>query len=90
MSIDGIGSGGMTTFGAEVVSSTLDSANAVNDGGGLTIAPVDAQTAGASVVTQTLDYMNQGGSGGDADYAFQKDVLSAAMFAKGGLTSTKA
>ncbi len=89
MSIDGIGSvGGMSTFGAEVVSSTLDT---MNNSSGLTFAPVDNQTFGASVVTKTVDYMNQNqnGFGGDADFEFQKDVLSAAMFSKGAVKSTK-
>ncbi len=93
MSIDGIGTGGMSPFGAEVVSNTLDT---LNNSSSLSFAPVDKQTFGASVVTKTLDYMNQNQFqsrntfGNGADYGFQKDVLSAAMFSKGGVTSTKA
>jgi len=68
------------TFGAQVVTKTLDYMN----NSGQSLAPVDQQTFGAAVVNKTLDYMNSGGFGaGAADggmsqtYNFSKDVLGA-------------
>lgn len=51
---------------------------------------MDSQTFGAQVVTKTLDYMNsdtQFGSSQNADYDFQKSVLSAAYTGKGGFAN---
>ncbi len=48
---------------------------------------MDQQTLGASVITKTLDRLNTGTNGltqtVNADYALQKDVLSAAYADKG-------
>ncbi|CCO22109.1 hypothetical protein [Maridesulfovibrio hydrothermalis] len=51
----------------------------------------DKQLFGAQVVTKTLDYMNsdQSGSSTNADYDFQKSVLSAHYMGKGTLANTK-
>ncbi|MCA1946010.1 MAG: hypothetical protein LDL30_12140 [Desulfovibrio sp.] len=90
MSIDSIGGTGSSgvwdqqTFGAAVVSKTLDYMN--NQGSSFAVAaPFDKQTFGAAVVGKTLDYMNSpsiatGSASGGADamaqtYAFNKDVL---------------
>lgn len=96
MSIDGIsGMGGMTgfadqqTFGAGVVSATLDSLN--NASGQAALEPVDQQTFGAAVVGKTLDYMNSGGLGSvggmSQTYDFAKDVLSSYMSGTGTLAN---
>ncbi len=81
--------GGITdrqTFGAAVVTKTLDTMN--NTGSGP--AAFDKQTFGAAVVSKTLDYMNAGEtgrhraqSGMEQTYQFGKDVLSAAYTGKG-------
>ncbi len=90
MSISSIsGSGGFTpfdrqTFGAQVVSETLDTLN--NSSSSQSMAPVDKQTFGAQVVSKTLDYMNSGsnvGPNNSSDYDFQKSVLDAAYSGKG-------
>ncbi|TVM17398.1 hypothetical protein DPQ33_09490 [Oceanidesulfovibrio indonesiensis] len=85
MPISGIG--GMTspfdrqTFGAAVVSETLNTMNNANRnqfmGAG---APVDKQTFGAAVVSQTLNTMNFGSPSGSMDpvsqsYDFNQQVL---------------
>jgi len=67
------------TFGAAVVSETLDIMNGSRRGSAL---PVDGESAGAAVVSKTLDYMNSGSSSGDPSgmsqsYNFQMDVLGA-------------
>ncbi|QJB57484.1 hypothetical protein [Pseudodesulfovibrio sp. zrk46] len=77
------------TFGAAVVSETLDIMN--NTGSGSNLAPVDKASAEASLVSKTLDYMNTGSSSGDSagmaqSYDFQTDVLGA--YAKGSLVNT--
>lgn len=85
------------TFGAAVVSKTLDTMNGVASSP-LQAAPWDKQTFGAAVVGKTLDYMNApglGGTGGtgskgwsgsmSADYDFQKSVLGAAYSGAGAL-----
>ena len=77
------------TFGAAVVSETLDIMN--DSGGGSRLAPVDKASAEASLVSKTLDYMNQGASSGDStgmaqSYDFQTSVLGA--YAKGSLVNT--
>jgi len=89
MSIDALsGLGGLAvgldreTFGAEVVSKTLDVMNGTTGQG--SPAPVDKETFGAAVVGKTLDVMNAGGAGQagmSQTYEFAKDVLS-------GLTNT--
>ncbi|AGW13497.1 hypothetical protein [Megalodesulfovibrio gigas] len=99
-SIDGFGSSGVwdqQTFGAAVVSKTLDYMN--NQGSASAVAaPFDKQTFGASVVNKTLDYMNSpsfasGGASGGADamsqsYAFNKDVLGSYAAGIGALANT--
>ena len=77
------------TFGAAVVSETLDIMN--NTGSGSSMAPVDKASAEASLVSKTLDNMNSGSSSGDntgmaQSYDFQTDVLGA--YAKGALVNT--
>ena len=87
MSIDAVGSGGMIPFGADTGSAKAET---TTGNGGTTPAPAqaptDGQAFGAQVVAKTLDTMN---SGDNADYGFQKDVLNAAMFDKGGVKSTE-
>lgn len=66
------------TFGAAVVSETLDY---MNDSGS-SYAPVDKTSAEASLVSKTFDYMNSGSSSSDKSgmaqsYDFQTDVLGA-------------
>lgn len=71
------------TFGAQVVSETLDT---LNNASSQSLAPVDKQTFGAQVVSKTLDYMNSGnnyGPNNSQDYNFQKSVLDAAYSGKG-------
>jgi hypothetical protein len=87
MAIGGFGSPqpfDQQTFGAAVVSETLD---IMNDTGS-TPAPVDKESAEAAIVSKTLDYMNSGSNSGDSagmaqSYDFQTDVLGA--YAKGNL-----
>ena len=100
--IDSMGGSGFAamsrqTFGAQVVSKTLDFMNnSGGSGGGFSasggFAPVDKQTFGAGVVSKTLDNMNSGsgfgGSGGfggsvGSDFDFQTSVLGAAFAGKG-------
>ncbi len=64
---------------------TMDGSTAV---AGATLSKaLDTQTFGASLITKTLDKLNTNTSGLTAqvnsDYAFQKDVLSAAYADKG-------
>lgn len=75
------------TFGAAVVSETLDY---MNDRGS-SYAPVDKVSAEASLVSKTLDYMNPGSSSSDKagmaqSYNFQTDVLGA--YAKGAVVDS--
>ena len=68
------------TFGAAVVSKTLDYMN--DSGSGSSLAPVDKVSAEASLVSKTLDYMNPGSSSADKtgmaqSYDFQTSVLGA-------------
>jgi len=77
------------TFGAAVVSKTLDYMN--NSGSGSGFTPVDKASAEASLVSKTLNYMNSGSSSGDQtgmaqSYDFQTSVLGA--FAKGSVIDT--
>jgi len=83
------------TFGAEVVSKTLDYMN--NDSGSQSFAPVDKQSFGAAVVSKTLDYMNSGGMGAaggmggmSQTYGFAKDVLGAYMGGRGVIADLQA
>lgn len=74
------------TFGAAVVTKTLDYMNNARS----TPAPVDGRSFGAAVVSKTLDYMNSpqpSGPNNAADYDFQKSVLSGAMAMKGGIVN---
>jgi len=78
------------TFGAAVVSGTLDTLNSRSGpaSGDIT----DKQSMGAAVVSKSLDYLNSGsGSKGAAnsDYQFQKDVLAAGVLGKGGMVNGK-
>lgn len=93
--MNGIGGGspfGGQTFGAQVVTATLDSMNGASSG---QIAPTDKQSFGAAVVSKTLDYANSNqfqhrntfGSA-NADYDFQKSVLSAAYNPVGSVLDT--
>ena len=77
------------TFGAAVVSETLDNMN--NSGSGSSFAPVDKASAEGALVSKTLDYMNSGSSSGDAtgmaqSYDFQTDVLGS--YAKGSIINS--
>lgn len=77
------------TFGAAVVSKTMDYMN--NSGGGSGFAPVDKASTGGALVSKTLDYMNSGSSSGDStgmaqSYDFQTSVLGA--HAKGSIINT--
>lgn len=93
--MNGIGGGspfGGQTFGAQVVSATLDTMNGVSSN---QLAPTDKQSFGAAVVSKTLDYGNSnqfrhGNSFGsaDADYDFQKSVLGGAYSAVGSVLDT--
>lgn len=82
---------GGQTFGAAVVSATLDTMNGVSQA---SAAPFDKQTFGAAVVDKTLDYMNSGNnSGGGMDgagYDFQKSVLGAAYSGVGNVVDSMA
>lgn len=85
MPISGIG--GMSspfdrqTFGAAVVSETLDTMNNANRNAfASAFAPMDNETVGAAVVSQTLNTMNYGSPSGLVDpvsqsYDFNKQVL---------------
>jgi len=83
MAIGGFGASSpfdQDTFGAAVVSKTLDYMN--NSGSGSTPAPVDQSSAEAALVSKTLDYMNPGSSSNDKtgmaqSYDFQTNVLGA-------------
>lgn len=79
------------TFGAAVVSKTLDYMNGQGSSG-MDLAPVDKQTFGAAVVSKTLDYMNSGHSndyGMAQSYDFQKSVLGGHADAIGALANIK-
>ena len=81
MAIGGLGGStpfDQDTFGAAVVSKTLDYMNDSGSGSGL--APVDKASTEASLVSKTLDYMNPGSSSADKtgmaqSYDFQTSVL---------------
>jgi len=88
MSINSIGGASSaydsSTFGAQVVSTTLDYMN--GQGSGNNYAITDQQSFGAAVVSKTLDYMNSGsniGSDMNQTYDFSKSVLSGYMADKG-------
>jgi hypothetical protein len=66
------------TFGAAVVSETLDTMN----GRGSSLLPVDKASAEGALVSKTLDYMNPGSmagnqSGMNQTYDLSKNVLGA-------------
>jgi len=101
MSIDSIGGsqGGASTltdsqtFGAQVVTKTLDYLNGQSSNSGMA-APVDKESFGAAVVSKTLDYMNSGNQSGHASdmsntYNFQKDVLGAQATGLGAIANIK-
>jgi hypothetical protein len=105
-SMGGFGFAAMSreTFGAQVVSKTLDFMN--NSGGGISgfdasgrFALADKQTFGAGVVSKTLENMNSGngfggskGFGGSvgSDFDFQTSVLGAAFAGKGAIADMTA
>lgn len=75
-----------STFGAQVVSKTLDYMN--NQGSENNYAITDQQSFGAAVVSKTLDYMNSGSSFGsdmNQTYDFSKSVLGGYMAGKGSI-----
>lgn len=82
MPVDGISNGNGSvavdrqTFGAQVVSGTLDALNGKSPSAS---APVDRQSFGAAVVSGTLDAMNTDPVSGktDPNYEAQKKVLEA-------------
>ncbi len=79
------------TFGAAVVSKTLDYMNGQGSSS-QDLAPMDKQTFGAAVVSKTLDYMNSGNSSSSAmaqNYDFQKSVLGGPAEASGALFNIK-
>lgn len=91
MAIGGLGAAASMdskTFGAAVVSETLDIMNGASGRSGP--APVDRESAEASLVSKTFDYMNSGSSGSDAgmsqSYDFQTSVLGA--YGMGALVNT--
>lgn len=92
MAIGGLGGSSpfdQETFGAAVVSKTLDYMN--NSGSSSSFAPVDKASAEGALVSKTLDYMNSGSSSGDKtgmaqSYDFQTSVLGA--YAKGSVINT--
>jgi hypothetical protein len=92
MAIGGFGGGSpfdQQTFGAAVVSETLDTMNST--GSGSSFAPVDKTSTEGALVSKTLDYMNSGPSSGDStgmaqSYDFQTDVLGA--YSQGNIINT--
>ena len=82
MPVEGISNGNgavavdRQSFGAKVVSGTLDALNGKSPSAA---APVDRQSFGAAVVSGTLDAMNTDPVSGktDPDYDAQKKVLAA-------------
>jgi hypothetical protein len=90
MNVSGIGAMAMEmnrqTFGAQVVTKTLDTMN----NAGPSMAPTDKQSFGAAVVSKTMDYMNsEPGKSSMSDmsqtYGFAKDVLGAYATGRGAL-----
>ena len=82
------------TFGAAVVSKTMDYMN--NASGSSALTPSDGKTFGAAVVSKTMDYMNSGNSsqsskGGMSEmnqtYDFAKDILSAYTQSQGAIVN---
>lgn len=72
------------SFGAQVVTGTLDTMNGQNGGNDPVI--TDKQSFGAAVVSKTLDYMNSGDMGDrgmHSGYDFQASVLGAHYSGKG-------
>ena len=66
------------TFGAAVVSETLDTMNGTGSG----MLPVDKASTEGALVSKTLEYMNSGSMAGDPSgmgqtYDFSKSVLGA-------------
>ncbi len=87
------GYGDKQTFGAQVVSSTLDIMN--NSGDSQDLGGIgDKKTFGAAVVTKTLGYMhnNKGGGQGSSSNLFNvnQSVLGAYYGGTGGITNTVA
>jgi len=74
------------TFGAQVVSATLDTMN--GQGSNNNYAITDKDSFGAAVVSKTFDYMNSGNdSGSDMNqtYDFSKNVLGGYLAGKGSI-----
>ena len=91
MSIDSIGGQSSaydkSTFGAQVVSATLDTMNGQNPGNSFAI--TDKESFGAAVVSKTLDYMNSGNSHGSdmaQTYDFNKAILGGHAASLGAIT----
>jgi len=77
------------SFGAQVVSSTLDTMNGQGGAGTEATSITDKASFGAAVVTKTLDYMNSGSSHGSElaqNYDFSKNILSSYTANTGGVT----
>lgn len=96
MSMDVSGFGAMAmemnrqTFGAQVVTKTLDTMN----NAGPSAAPTDKQSFGAAVVSKTMEYMNSdpdksGMNDMSQTYDFTKDVLGAYVTGRGALADLK-
>ncbi|MFH1033719.1 MAG: hypothetical protein V1806_04365 [Pseudomonadota bacterium] len=81
------------TFGAQVVSSTLDMMN--NSGDSQDLGSItDKKTFGAAVVSKTMDYLNNkkdssSGASGSL-YELNKNVLGSYYGGTGGITNTVA
>lgn len=89
MSIDSLGGSSFgydkQTYGAQLVTATLDRMNGQGPGGNYAI--TDKQSFGAAVVSKTLDYMNSGSNSSSEmaqNYSFGKDILAGYTFGKGG------
>lgn len=85
------------TFGAAVVSKTMDYMNNSSNsfqGAMAESAPMDTQTFGAAVVNKTMEYMNNDNSWGKSSdnmsqtYDLTKDVVGGYMSGKGALVNT--
>lgn len=93
--MNGIAAMDRQTFGAQVVTKTLDYMNN-HSGNSYDSMPMDKQSFGAAVVSKTLDYGNSGaygshsGSAGmEQSYDFQKSVLGAAYSGVGAIANLK-
>lgn len=84
---------GRQTFGAQVVSSTLNLINNTDDDQNLS-GVTDKKTFGAAVVSKTLSFMNKKKSGGlggsNSLFNLNQNVLSAHYANKGNIFNTTA